>query len=57
MPNYIYFKIHDPAIHDDTDTRKYRCSLVKGQINNNKEKINTINTEAIICVNHLSGNL
>ena len=38
MPNYIYFKIHDSAAHDDTDTQKYRVCLVKRQINDNKEK-------------------
>ena len=46
LPNYTYFKIHDPAVHHDTNTQKYRCSLVKRQINYNKEKINTLNTEA-----------
>ena len=38
LPNYTYIKIHDSAAHNDTDTQKYRCSLLKGQINNNKEK-------------------
>ena len=28
LPNYTYFKIHDPAAHHDTDTQKYRCSLI-----------------------------
>ena len=44
--NYPHFKIHDPAAHHDTDTQKYRCSLVKRQINDNRERINTQNTEA-----------
>ena len=44
--NYTYLKIHDPAAHNNTDTRKYWCSLVKRQINYNKEKSNTLNTEA-----------
>ena len=35
LPNYTYFKIHDPAAHPDTDTQKYHCSLVKRQINHN----------------------
>ena len=30
----------------NTDTQKYRCSLVKRQINYNKEKMNSLNTEA-----------
>ena len=29
LPNYTYFKIHDPAVHYDTDTEKYHNSLVK----------------------------
>ena len=37
LPKYTYFKINNPVVHDDTDTRKY-CSLVKRQINYNKEK-------------------
>ena len=41
-----YFKILDPAAHHDTDAQKYRCSLVKRQINYNKDKINTLYTEA-----------
>ena len=45
MPNYTYFKIHDLTAHHETDTQKYRSSLVKRQINYNKEKINTLNTE------------
>ena len=36
LPNFSYFKIHDYAA--DTDTQKYFCSLVKRQINFNKEK-------------------
>ena len=38
LPKYTYFKIHDPAAYHDTDTQRYRCSLVKRQINYNKEK-------------------
>ena len=38
LPNYTYFKIHDPAAHHDTDTQKYRCSLVKRQINYSTRK-------------------
>ena len=38
LPNYIYFKVHDPVDHNDTDTGKYRSSLVRRQINYNKEK-------------------
>ena len=29
LPNYTYFKIHDPAAHHDTDTQKHHCSVVK----------------------------
>ena len=43
---HTYFKIHDPAAHHDTDIQKYRCSLVKRQINNNTERIDTLNIEA-----------
>ena len=46
LPNYTCFKIHDPVVHHGTDTQKYCCSLVKRQINYNKEKINILNTEA-----------
>ena len=46
MLNWRYFIIHDPATHYDTETGKYRYSLVNRQINYNKEKINTLNTEA-----------
>ena len=28
-----HFKIHDPGAHHDTNTQKYRCSLIKRQIN------------------------
>ena len=44
MPNNIYFKIYDPAVHHNTNTQKYCCSLVKRQINYNKEKINILYT-------------
>ena len=37
--NYTYSKIHDPLANHDTDTQKSRCSLVKRQINFNKEKL------------------
>ena len=36
LPNYTYFKIHDPAAHHDIDTQKYRCGRVKKPINNYK---------------------
>ena len=42
LPKYTYFKIHDPAVHHNTDTLKYCCTLVKRQINDNKEKINCL---------------
>ena len=45
LPNYTYFEIHYPVAPHDTDTQKYRCSLLKRQINNNKEKINNLNTD------------
>ena len=45
QPNYTFFKIHGPAAHYDTDTQKYRCSLVKRKINYNKDKINTLALE------------
>ena len=38
LPNYTYFEIHDHAAHHDTDTQKYRCRLLKRQINFSKEK-------------------
>ena len=25
LPNIAYFILHDPAAHDDTETRKYWC--------------------------------
>ena len=46
LPNYTYFKIHDPAARHDTDTQKCHFSLVKRQINYNKEKVNCVNTKA-----------
>ena len=46
LPNNTYFKIHDPAAHHNTDNQKYCCSLVKRQINFNREKIITLNTKA-----------
>ena len=39
--------MHNLAVHRDTDTEKYHCSVVKRQIYDNKEKINTLNTEAL----------
>ena len=45
LPYHTYFKIHDPAAHHD--------NLVKRQINYNKEKINTLNTEAYNFRNNL----
>ena len=36
--------MQDPATHQDTDTQKYRCSLVKIQSNYNKEKNKQQNT-------------
>ena len=42
LANYTYLKIHDPTDHHNTDTQKYKCRLVKRQINYNKEKINTL---------------
>ena len=56
-PNYTFFKIHDPAVHHDTDPQTYCCSLVKRQINYNKEKINTLNTEAHNVRNKLKNSL
>ena len=40
LPNYTYSKIHDPAAHHDTDTQKYRCSLVKDKLTTIKKKYN-----------------
>ena len=48
LPNYTYFKIHDPAAHHDTDTQKYFCSLVERQINFNKEKKNISSSDSHI---------
>ena len=54
---YIYFETYDPAAQHDTDTQKYRQGLVKRQINCNKEKINTLNTEAHNVHNKLKNSL
>ena len=57
LPNYTYFKIHDPAVHHNTGTQKYCCSLVQRQMNYNKEKTNTLNTEAHNVHNKLKNSL
>ena len=35
-PNYTYFKTHDPGTHDNTDTEKYRRSIVKDKLTTKK---------------------
>ena len=57
LPKYTYFEIYDVAAHHDTDPQNYHGSLVKRQINYNKEKINTLNSEAHNVRNKLKKNL
>ena len=43
LPNYTYFKLHDPAAHKYNSTLEYRRDLLKRQITLYKNNINTHN--------------
>ena len=45
LPEYTYFKLHDPAAHKYNSTLEYRHDLVKRQVTLCKNNINTLNLE------------
>ena len=46
LPNYSYFKLHDPEAHKYNSTFQYRRDVVKRQITLCKNTINTLNLES-----------